>query len=275
MNDCGVLRSHQMPEMELIFVEEADPECPFGARGVGEIGLVPTAPAIAGALYQFDGIVRRQSADERFPRRARPHQAAGKNREPQAIMKPIGVVLAAGRGRRMGGRKQLHPVPTPAGMRPLVAAAFDSIAAVCREMLVVVGHRTEEVLAALEGRDFQRVVADPDAPMFASVQAGLRAAQAFDEAANVLLQLGDHPHVAPETLELLLEVAAAEPSRAVMPEYRGQGGHPVWLPPGVMRELLEADCPQGLRGFWLGHPEQCLRVAVEDAAVVRDIDTPS
>jgi selenium-dependent xanthine dehydrogenase len=58
MNDCGVLRSHQMPEMELIFVEEADPECPFGARGVGEIGLVPTAPAIAGALYKYDGKVR-------------------------------------------------------------------------------------------------------------------------------------------------------------------------------------------------------------------------
>jgi xanthine dehydrogenase molybdenum-binding subunit len=58
MNDCGVLRSHQMPHMELIFVEEEDPECPFGARGVGEIGLVPTAPCIAGALYKYDGIVR-------------------------------------------------------------------------------------------------------------------------------------------------------------------------------------------------------------------------
>ncbi len=60
MNDCGVLRSHQMPEMYLEFIEEPDPECPFGARGVGEIGLVPTAPAIAGALYQFDGVVRKQ-----------------------------------------------------------------------------------------------------------------------------------------------------------------------------------------------------------------------
>jgi xanthine dehydrogenase molybdenum-binding subunit len=58
MNDCGVLRSHQMPEMELIFIEEEDPECPFGARGVGEIGLVPTAPCIAGALYKYDGTVR-------------------------------------------------------------------------------------------------------------------------------------------------------------------------------------------------------------------------
>lgn len=60
VNDCGVLRAHQMPEMELIFIEEPDPECPFGARGVGEIGLVPTAPAIASALYRYDGVVRTQ-----------------------------------------------------------------------------------------------------------------------------------------------------------------------------------------------------------------------
>jgi len=60
VNDCGVLRAHQMPEMELMFIEEPDPECPFGARGVGEIGLVPTAPAIAGALYQFDHVIRRK-----------------------------------------------------------------------------------------------------------------------------------------------------------------------------------------------------------------------
>ena len=30
--------------------KKPDPECPYGARGVGEIGLVPTAPGIAGAL---------------------------------------------------------------------------------------------------------------------------------------------------------------------------------------------------------------------------------
>lgn len=57
-NGCGVLRAHQMPEVEVILVEEGDPDCPYGARGVGEIGLVPTAPAIAGALYKFDGVRR-------------------------------------------------------------------------------------------------------------------------------------------------------------------------------------------------------------------------
>ena len=44
-----------MPETEVIFIEEPDPETAYGARGVGEIGLVPTAPAVAGALEAFDG----------------------------------------------------------------------------------------------------------------------------------------------------------------------------------------------------------------------------
>jgi len=58
IKSIGVLRAHQMPELEFMFIEEPDPECPYGARGVGEIGLVPTAPAVAGALESFDGIQR-------------------------------------------------------------------------------------------------------------------------------------------------------------------------------------------------------------------------
>jgi CO/xanthine dehydrogenase Mo-binding subunit len=44
-----------MPQVEVILVEEHEPEGPFGAKGVGEIGLVPTAGAVAGALWAFDG----------------------------------------------------------------------------------------------------------------------------------------------------------------------------------------------------------------------------
>lgn len=55
MNDLGIIRAHHTPEVECIFVEEADPETPWGAKGVGEIGLVPTAGAVAGALHAFDG----------------------------------------------------------------------------------------------------------------------------------------------------------------------------------------------------------------------------
>jgi selenium-dependent xanthine dehydrogenase len=49
-----------MPEVECILVEEPQPEGPYGAKGVGEASLVPTAAAVAGALYAFDGIRRRQ-----------------------------------------------------------------------------------------------------------------------------------------------------------------------------------------------------------------------
>jgi xanthine dehydrogenase molybdenum-binding subunit len=58
IRDIGVLRAQHMPEVEVILVEDPEPEGPFGAKGVGEIGLVPTAGAVAGALEAFDGIRR-------------------------------------------------------------------------------------------------------------------------------------------------------------------------------------------------------------------------
>lgn len=58
LRDCGVLRAHETPEIVVIGVEIPDPVGPYGAKGLGEIGLVPTAPAISNAMYQFDKIRR-------------------------------------------------------------------------------------------------------------------------------------------------------------------------------------------------------------------------
>lgn len=55
LREIGVLRARDMPQVEVVLVEEHEPEGPFGAKGVGEIGLVPTAGAVAGALAAFDG----------------------------------------------------------------------------------------------------------------------------------------------------------------------------------------------------------------------------
>ncbi len=55
MRGIGVLRARHMPEVEVILVEDPEPEGPFGAKGVGEIGLVPTAGAVGNALAKFDG----------------------------------------------------------------------------------------------------------------------------------------------------------------------------------------------------------------------------
>ena len=47
-----------MPPVDVILVEEPEPAGPYGAKGVGEIGLVPTAAAVAGALAAFEGFRR-------------------------------------------------------------------------------------------------------------------------------------------------------------------------------------------------------------------------
>lgn len=47
-----------MPAVECVLVEEPQPEGPFGAKGVGEAALVPTAAAAAAALHAFDGVRR-------------------------------------------------------------------------------------------------------------------------------------------------------------------------------------------------------------------------
>ena len=59
LRKCGILRAKETPEIEVLGVEVPDEFGPFGAKGVGEIGLVPTAGAVANALYQFDGVRRR------------------------------------------------------------------------------------------------------------------------------------------------------------------------------------------------------------------------
>jgi len=58
LRELGVLRARDMPRTAVILVEEPEPEGPCGAKGVGEIGLVPTAAAVAGALFAFDGVRR-------------------------------------------------------------------------------------------------------------------------------------------------------------------------------------------------------------------------
>ncbi len=53
--DLGILRANEMPEIEVIGIEESDKYGPYGAKGIGEIGLVPTAAAVVNALNFFDG----------------------------------------------------------------------------------------------------------------------------------------------------------------------------------------------------------------------------
>ena len=55
LRSLGILRAKDVPSIEVLLVEVPQPRAPYGIKGVGEIGLVPTAGAVAAALQAADG----------------------------------------------------------------------------------------------------------------------------------------------------------------------------------------------------------------------------
>lgn len=58
LRSLGILRAKDVPPIEVVLVEVPQPRAPYGIKGVGEIGLVPTAGAVAAALHAADGVWR-------------------------------------------------------------------------------------------------------------------------------------------------------------------------------------------------------------------------
>ncbi len=58
--DYKILTTMDAIPVDVVLVETNDPAGPFGAKGIGEPGLVPTAPAIANAIYDAVGIRLRE-----------------------------------------------------------------------------------------------------------------------------------------------------------------------------------------------------------------------
>lgn len=56
LKDLGLLRFNQLPEIIPIVVVDPHPEGPFGAKGVGELALTPTAPAVINAIHDAVGV---------------------------------------------------------------------------------------------------------------------------------------------------------------------------------------------------------------------------
>jgi molybdenum cofactor cytidylyltransferase len=121
------------------------------------------------------------------------------------------------------------------------------------------------------------VNAEPQRGMLSSILAGLDAlggAAAIEASGQPLLVTpADLPAIAPSTIREL--IAALERSDAVLavPSYRGKRGHPLAIAARVARDVATLDAAIGLRQLLDRH--QVLELAVDDPAVIADVDTPA
>jgi molybdenum cofactor cytidylyltransferase len=200
--------------------------------------------------------------------RPQPRQEA-----PAAAARATAIVLAAGRGTRMGGENKLaaelrgKPV-----VRHVVEAALAS--RVRRPVIVVTGHEPERLHAALAGLDVA-FVHNPDfaAGLSTSLKAGLAAVPGDADAAVVLL--GDMPEVSGALLDRL--VAAIDPARGALvavPTRDGKRGNPVVWSRRIFDELSKLEGDVGARHLIGQSGEAVVEVPVEDDAAFVDIDTP-
>jgi molybdenum cofactor cytidylyltransferase len=182
------------------------------------------------------------------------------------------LLLAAGKGERMGEAKQLLAI---GGQRMIEAALANLQASRCDEIIVVLGFAAEEIRPLVEGKERVRVVINPHfhKGMSTSIQQGL---QALDpRATGVLIALADQPFIPSEVINALIDQFAAGTKGIVLPVYEGKRGHPVILDRKKYEgKLVKVQGDVGARVIIQDHPEDVLEVAVAAKGVLIDIDDP-
>jgi molybdenum cofactor cytidylyltransferase len=178
------------------------------------------------------------------------------------------LVLAAGQGTRFGPEPKLL---ARLDGKPIVRhAAEAALASKADPVLVVVGHRAEEVEAAL----VDLPVAFVRNPHYAeglstSLKAGLTQCPACADAAIVVL--GDMPLVGPTLIDALIGAWDGS-AAAVVPTFGGRRGNPVLLSRVLAPALAALEGDQGA-GPILRRRSDVLEVPVDDGSVLMDVDT--
>jgi molybdenum cofactor cytidylyltransferase len=178
------------------------------------------------------------------------------------------IVLAAGRSRRMGAFKPLLPF---GGSTVVDSCVANLRAASVDEVVVVVGHRADEVRKHLQNANVAFALNDdPASEMSVSIARGVE--QLSNDTDALLIALVDHPAVSGETIKIIID-AWVEGAQLVQPEFNGRGGHPVLIDLKYRHDLLHLDPHKGLRALFDAHRDQVRRLPVDSPFVARDMDT--
>jgi len=185
------------------------------------------------------------------------------------VPKVAGIVLAAGKGARMGQTKQLLPFR---GRTILECVVDSALASSLHRVIVVVGHQADLLEPLLRGRAVT-VVVNHHFPsgQSSSLKAGLQALT--DESEAALFLLGDQPLVTPQTIDRVIAAYQASRSPVVVPVCAGRRGNPALFSretfPSIGR--LGGDC--GARPLFDEYAERLLALPVPTSDILFDVDT--
>ena len=158
---------------------------------------------------------------------------------------------------------------------PLVRRVAQAmLAAGVHDVVVVLGHCADQVAAAVAGLPIRAVVnADYAAGRSSSLRCGL-AVQSGCQA--VAIALADMPLLGADDVRAVLQAFGQRTAgtRALVPRYGDERGHPVVLAADAAREIQEHQYAAGARDWLDSHPGEVQWLDVDHARHVVDVDAP-
>ena len=181
---------------------------------------------------------------------------------------PVGILLAAGQGRRFGSNKLLHPLAD--GM-PMAVASAHPLYTVLADCIAVVNDAQDSVARLLAAAGLQ-VIVNPHAPdgMGTSIACGVAASP---DAGGWVIALADMPAIPAHVVQSVAD-GLSRGADIIAPVYRGRRGHPVGFAPRHAPALRALRGDRGARDIIAAHHGTLELIDTPDSGVIRDIDTP-
>jgi molybdenum cofactor cytidylyltransferase len=179
------------------------------------------------------------------------------------------VVLAAGSSRRMGTPKQLLRL----GAETLLDRVLDMVrSSSVSEIVLVLGAAADDIKRSVATSDV-KIVTNPDylQGMGTSLRKGVAALSPSIQAAMVVL--GDQPFVSSSTLDFLIAAHQQSNCEVAIPTFRGFRGNPVLIDRALFPEIQQLAGDVGCRAIFGSHTRGIHKVAVDDPAILLDIDS--
>jgi len=202
----------------------------------------------------------------------RPQPRLGSAAQPRKAPRIGALVLAAGQSSRMGPRNKL--LINVQGQPMLARVVSQILAAGIDPCIVVTGHQAAEIRAALAGRNVT-FAHNPDYAqgLSGSLHTGLRALPKDSDGA--LICLGDMPDIRSPHLRQLIAAFDPVEGRAIcVPTHHGKRGNPVLFGAQFFAEMMALAGDVGARHLIGEHSDQVCEVAIGDAGILLDLDTP-